>query len=386
MKLLVVLSRFPYPLEKGDKLRAYHQIRVLSRQHEIYLFALSDREVPEASMQALRPFCKEIRVGKLNVFTKMWNSMAAFFKGWPIQCGYFYNREAKKSLRSFVAEVQPDAIYAQLVRTVPYVQDLAEEKTIDYQDVLSQGMWRRAQRAPFWQKPFFRMESRRLQRYEAEIFHYFQHHTIITEVDRDLMPVKERENINVVGNGVDFEQYKYTGQKKIYDLIFAGNMAYAPNVDAAEFIVQQILPRLLFQFPDLRVVLCGANPSKRVQALQGSHVTVTGWVDSMAEYYAQSKIFLAPMRLGTGLQNKLLEAMATQLPCVTSPLAGKPLKNIENKKDILICEKVEEYVEAIGRLLMDRDYYQQLVSNGYRYVKENYSWEEMTEPLSEGMV
>ncbi|MBR4536126.1 MAG: glycosyltransferase [Bacteroidales bacterium] len=381
MKLLVVLSRFPYPLEKGDKLRAYHQIRVLSRQHDIYLFALSDNEVPLASMEAMKPFCQEIRVGRFCWWTKLTNSLRAFFKGWPIQCGYFYSREAKKALRQFADEVKPDMVYAQLVRTVPYVQELEGEKTIDYQDVFSQGMLRRAQRAPFWKRPFFKMESRRLRRYEAEVFPLFQHHTIITEVDRDLMPVKEKDKIRIVGNGVDFEQYRYEGQEKNYDLIFAGNMSYAPNVDAAEFIVKQILPRLLPQFPNLRLVLCGTDPAPRVRALQGPHVTVTGWVESIAEYYAQSRIFLAPMRLGTGLQNKLLEAMATQLPCVTSPLAGKPLKGITDQHDILICDKVEEYVEAITQLLTDNVYYQQISQQGYQYVQQRYSWEAATEPL-----
>ncbi|MBP5663600.1 MAG: glycosyltransferase [Bacteroidales bacterium] len=385
MKLLVVLSRFPYPLEKGDKLRAYHQIRVLSRQHDIYLFALSDTEVPASSMEAMKPFCKEIREGRICWWTMLTNSLRAFFKGWPIQCGYFYSREAKRALRQFADEVKADAIYAQLVRTVPYVQELEGEKTIDYQDVFSQGMLRRAERAPFWQKPFFKMESRRLQRYEAEVFPLFQHHTIITEVDRDLMPVKDKDKISIVGNGVDFEQYKYEGQEKIYDLIFAGNMSYAPNVDAAEFIVKQILPNLLSQFPNLRLVLCGANPAPRVRALQGPHVTVTGWVDSIAEYYAQSKIFIAPMRLGTGLQNKLLEAMATQLPCVTSPLAGKPLKGVENQRDVLICDKVEDYVKAITQLLTDSAYYQQIAQQGYQYVKERYSWEAMTGVLGDGL-
>lgn len=377
MKLLVVLSRFPFPLEKGDKLRAYHQIRVLSQQHDIYLFALNDREVSSAARTALEPFCKEIRIGKINIFSKLWNSFLAFFKGWPIQCGYFYRNKEKKRLQHFSEEIKPDAIYAQMVRTVPYVQHLDGEKTIDYQDVLSQGMLRRARRAPFWQKPFFKMESRRLQRYERDSFHIFQHHTIITEVDRDLMPVVEKEKIRVVGNGVDFEQFNYSGQDKIYDLIFAGNMSYAPNVDAAEFIVNQILPKLLPQFPDLKLVLCGANPAKRVQALQGPHVIVTGWVDSIAEYYAQSKVFIAPMRLGTGLQNKLLEAMATLLPCVTSTLAGKPLKDVENQRDILICEKVEDYVETITHLLTDAAYYQQFSQNGYQYVREHYNWEGM---------
>lgn len=377
MKLLVVLPRFPYPLEKGDKLRAYHQLRVLSQQHEIYLFALSDKEIPAASMEALRLFCKDIRVGKLNIFTKLWNSMLALFKGWPIQCGYFFRKKAKKDLWRFAAELNPDAVYAQMVRTVPYVQDLNGEKTIDYQDVLSQGMLRRSQRAPFWQKPFFTFESRRLQRYEAEVFQYFQHHTIITEVDRDLMPVKEKDKIQVVGNGVDFELFKYAGQAKKYDLIFVGNMAYAPNVDAAEYIVRQILPRLLPQFPYLRLVLCGANPTKRVQALRGPHVEITGWVESMAEYYAQSRVFIAPMRLGTGLQNKLLEAMATELPCVTSPLAAKPLKNAEYQKDIMVCKSPDEYAAAISRLLTDQEFYDEISQNAYRFVKEQYSWESM---------
>ena len=381
MKLLVVLSRFPYPLEKGDKLRAYHQIRVLSRQHDIYLFALSDTEVPASSLEAMKPFCKEIRVGRICWWTKLSNSLRAFFKGWPIQCGYFYSREAKRALRQFADEVKADAIYAQLVRTVPYVQELKGDKTIDYQDVFSQGMLRRAERAPFWQKPFFKMESRRLQRYEADVFPLFQHHTIITEVDRDLMPVKDKDKISIVGNGVDFEQYRYDGQEKIYDLIFAGNMSYAPNVDAAEFIVKQILPNLLPQFPNLRLVLCGVNPAPRVRALQGPHVTVTGWVDSIAVYYAQSKIFIAPMRLGTGLQNKLLEAMATQLPCVTSPLAGKPLKGVVPQQDILICSTPDDYAVAITRLLADSTYYQQIAQQGYQYVQQRYSWEAATEPL-----
>lgn len=382
MKLLLLLSRFPYPLEKGDKLRAYHQIRVLSQKHELYLFALADQEVPSSSIEALAPYCKQIRVGRINACSKLGNSFLALLKGMPIQCGYFFNRKAKKQLMEFVREVKPDGIYAQLVRTVPYIQEISIEKTIDYQDVFSQGMWRRALRAPFWQKPFFRMEARRLQRYEAAVFDDFQHHTIITAVDRDLMPVKEKEKIMVVGNGVDFDQFQYKGEPKKYDLVFAGNMAYAPNVDAAEFIVKQILPQLLPQFPELRLVLCGANPSKKVQALRGPHVTVTGWVDSMAEYYAQSRIFIAPMRLGTGLQNKLLEAMATQLPCVTSQLAGKPLKGVVNQRDIIICKDAEEYVEAVRRLLTDVTCYQQLASNGYRYVKENYSWEAVTEALS----
>ncbi len=385
MKLLFVLSRFPYPLEKGDKLRAYHQLRILSQNHEIFLFALSDKPVPQSSIDALTPFCSKIKVGYIGNCSKLVNSFRFFLKGLPIQCGYFFRTEVRQQLLDFVADVHPDKIYAQLVRTVPYVQDIKGYKIIDYQDVFSQGMLRRAKQVPIWQRPFFKMEYRRLSRYEAEVFNDFQLHTIITEVDRELMAVEEKEKIVVVGNGVDFEQFKYDGQEKTYDLIFSGNMGYAPNVDAAEFLVQQILPKLLPQFPELKLVLCGANPAARVKALQGPHVVVTGWVDSMADYYAQSKIFIAPMRLGTGLQNKLLEAMATQLPCVTSPLAGKPLKGIVSQHDILICNEVEDYVEAIRRLLTDNVFYDKISQNAYNFVQEHYNWKAVTAPLLKGL-
>ena len=153
-----------------------------------------------------------------------------------------------------------------------------------------------------------------------------------------MIPHSENEKIVVVANGVDFSKYVYSDAPKQYDLIFSGNMSYAPNIDAAEYLAKEIFPQLKVEFPDLKLVLCGTNPAPRVQALRSKDVIVTGWVDSMSEYYGKSRIFIAPMRLGTGLQNKLLEAMAMKLPCVTSTLAGRPLEGIEEGKEVIIFE------------------------------------------------
>lgn len=200
-------------------------------------------------------------------------------------------------------------------------------------------------------------------------------------MDRDLMPIKEKEKIVIVRNGVDLSKFKYEAQLKEFDLIFTGNMAYAPNIDAAEYLVNQILPKIKTKFPRVSLVLCGANPSMRVLALRSPNVFVTGWVDSMTDYYAKSKIFIAPMRLGTGLQNKLLEAMAVQLPCITSALAGKPLVEVESNNAVMICDTADEFAEAACKILTDSESYQQLALNGYRYVCDNYNWEGATQPL-----
>ena len=334
-------------------------------------------------MAKIRPFCKEIHVVKLSFLSKCWNLIRAFFRGIPFQCGYFYKKEAQKDIQELVNRVHPDRIYCQLIRTTEYVKHLPVKKILDYQDVLSKGMQRRYEMGKWFEKPFFRCEYRRLARYERRIFDYFDEKVIITEVDRELIPHSENEHIHVIANGVDFEKYTGSSCEKEFDLIFAGNMGYAPNIEAAEYLCHEVLPLLLEERPNLKLAICGANPSQRVLNLHNRNVTVTGWVDEMAEYYAKSRIFIAPMHLGTGLQNKLLEAMSMKLPCVTSPLAGKPLKGVENGKEIIICHTTTGYVEAVQHLLENEESYLEIAENGYQFVKRNYNWESINQKLEE---
>jgi polysaccharide biosynthesis protein PslH len=383
MKLLVILSRVPYPLEKGDKLRAYHQLRILSQKHEIYLIALNAGKLHPQAIQELSLFCKEIIIVKLHWWGQFLQLLRFLFKGLPLQCGYFYSFKAKRVIDKAVERIKPDHIYGQMIRVAEYIKMIPVKKTLDYQDVLSKGMHRRYEAAPFCLKPFFYFEYKRLLQYESYIFPFFDNRTIITGVDRDLIPHQEFEKINVIANGVDFDTFYYQGESKIYDIIFAGNMNYPPNIEAAEYLAKQIFPILKKEIPRLKLVICGASPAKRVKALKSKDITVTGWVDSMAEYYGKSKIFVAPMHLGTGLQNKLLEAMAMKLPCVTSSLAGKPLEGIQNGTDIMICNSTIGYVEAIRLLLTNHSHYEKIAQNGYQFVSENYNWDTIVGKLEE---
>lgn len=381
MKIFVLLSRFPYPLEKGDKLRAFHQIRLLSQHHEIYLAVLSDKKIPDEHIEMIAPFCKELHIFKIDWFSKGWNIFRFLCKGDPLQCGYFYSQRVQKKINLLLKKINPDRIYAQLIRVAEYVKHSPFKKIIDYQDVFSKGMSRRAENAPWYSKIIYNMEFRRLAKYETGIFRYFDEHTIITGVDRDLIPHPDFRMIHVVANGVDFNNFKYNGEKKIYDLIFSGNMSYAPNIEAAEYLAKVIFPALQLEIPDINLVICGANPTPRVKQLAAKNILVTGWVNSIAEYYAKSKIFIAPMHLGTGLQNKILEAMAIRLPCITSTLAGKPLENAKQGENILICSTLTGYVEAVKLLLSFPDLYEEIAEKGYLYVKENYNWESTTAKL-----
>jgi polysaccharide biosynthesis protein PslH len=377
MKLLVVLPRFPYPLEKGDKLRAYNHIRFLSKKFEIVLFALNDCEVSEEHIEKLQPFCISIHIFKISRISIIINLFRALFSGIPFQAGYFFNRKAQKKLDRVVSNEKPDRIFCQLLRVAEYVKNKPIPKTLDYQDVFSKGIQRRIAKAPFYIRPLFCMEYKRLLKYEATLFDIFDQKVIISEPDRDLIPHPEKEKIHIIPNGVDHDFFKPMEMKKEYDIVFTGNMGYPPNVNAAEFLVNKILPLVHKQKPDTMLLLAGATPARKVQELENEKVIVTGWVDDIRECYAKARVFIAPMQIGTGLQNKLLEAMAMKIPCITSELANSALCASPGK-EIIIGVKPEDYANHIVRLLDETDFANSIAEAGFEFVNKKYDWEKTT--------
>jgi sugar transferase (PEP-CTERM/EpsH1 system associated) len=382
MKIGILLSRFPFPLEKGDKLRAYHQIKELSKSNEIYLCCVSDKSVKPEHLDELKPYCEEIKVIYLNKITIFKNLLIGLlFSKLPLQVAYFFKKDAQHDVIDFFRANKVDHLYCQLIRMSEYIKAVHDiPKTLDYMDVLSKGMERRIEKSKPYLKPFVRMEASRLKKYEHFIFNSFDHKTIISEQDRDLIIHAQNQSIKIIRNGVDLDFFSPARTDKKFDLVFTGNMSYAPNVDSVAFLVEEILPELWKKNPTITLVIAGATPNTKVLRLAQENVTVTGWVDDIRTYYACSKIFIAPMQIGTGLQNKLLEAMAMQIPCITSPLANNALK-AEHRKNILIAHEVQEYVMATLELLEDDQLSKSIAKNGYSFVKQNYDWKSTTNEL-----
>jgi len=386
MKIFILLPRIPYPLEKGDKLRAFNHIKYLSKNNKITLFALNDSKInKEKAFQALQPYCCSINFFDLSKFSILFNVLLAFFNGKPLQSGYFFNRRAKKRINKIISETKPDHIFCQLIRVAEYVKNQNIPKTLDYQDVFSKGVERRIHTSPFYLKPFLKLEYKRLLKYENKIFDYFDNKIIISEPDRELIPHPEKDKIVIVMNGVDMDFFKPIDRKKEYDIVFTGNMGYPPNVNGVEFLVKQILPIVRRNKPEIKVLIAGANPDRKVIAVKSKNVHVTGWVEDIRECYAKARIFIAPMQIGTGLQNKLLEAMAMKIPCISSHLANNAL-NAKSGKEIKIGGSAEEYAQHIIYLLDNKDKANEIALNAYNFVLNNYNWEKATEKLEELML
>jgi len=386
MKIFVLLPRIPFPLEKGDKLRAFNQIKQLAKHNEIVLCALNDN--PKVSEQdafhALQPYCQSINFIRVTKPQITLGLVRAFFKGLPLQCGYFYNHKAAKKVNALIAKHKPDMLYGQLLRTAEYIRHKDLPKAIDYQDIFSYGMKRRADIASFVTRPVFTMEYRRLCRYEAAIFNDFDVRTIISEPDRALFPHEKRDEILIIPNGVDHDYFKPMEREKQYDLVFTGNMSYPPNVNAVEYLAYDIMPIVWKTLPETKLYIAGATPDLKVKKAACDRIIVSGWLDDIRDAYAQSRVFIAPMRIGTGLQNKLLEAMSMRLPAITSPLANASLGAKPNE-EIMVGGTAEEMAQHIITLLTDKDKAEHLAQAGYDFTNRVYDWGKATEILEDAM-
>lgn len=386
MKILVALPRFPYPLEKGDKLRAYNQIKELSKNNEIYLFCVSHTKVLPEHVEQLRPYCQDICCVNSPKLANYKNIVRNYLHTKSLQIGYWDSRKARKAVKEFVRKVQPDVIYSQMVRTMPWISRLPYPKVMDYQDALSMNTERRMDQTRGLWHYILHFEFKMLRSTEYNAFKIFDALTIISEPDSDAIPRPKNGEIHIIPNGVDFEFFDRTkipspaGAAPKWDIVFCGNMGYEPNVHAAQYLVKEVMPLVWKEVPGATVLLAGANPKHGVSNLASDKVSVSGYVADIRECYAASSIFVAPMLTGSGLQNKLLEAMAMQLPCVTTSIANDSL-GARDGSEVLIGDNAEAFAAHIVSLLRDADKRASLAQSGRQYALDHFSWETSCQQL-----
>lgn len=381
MRVLVVASRFPYPLQKGDKLRLFHQIKSLSAFAEIYLYTTSVVDVTEDDKQELSKYCKAIKVFPLGQGKMISNLTQSVLTKLPLQVGLFSSKQIQKEIKEFAEAHKIDHIYCQLTRMAENVKDLAYPKTIDYMDAFGFGMTKRAEMGGIMKRLIYTLEAKRMKKYEAEIYDKFDNHTIITVQDKERLEL-DQNDVVVVPNGVDTEYFKNHGGVLDYDIVFVGNMGYLPNIDAAKLLVKKILPKINKKMGrNLATLIAGARPSKEVIDLaKFDNVTIGGWMEDIRSAYKNGKIFVAPIFKGIGQQNKILEAMSMEIPCIVNDNVAIGL-NLEHEKHCLIANSVEEFVTQTVRLLEEPILYTNLIVNAKELVMNKYVWKKQTQGL-----
>ena len=375
LNIVFLVSRFPFPLTKGDRLRAYYQIKELSKKHNVHLIALSDTKIKESDKKELEPYCASIHIQRLSkpgiYFRLIWTYL---FSDLPLQVSYFFSGKNKKKIVRVIDDINPNIVYCQLVRTSEYCKEITHiPKYIDLMDAMSAGMQRRMENSSFYERWIWKEETHRLKKYEHQVLAYFEGVSIISAADQSRIINYNNPEITVVPNGVDTTYFRFIEERPSKTLLFTGNMSYPPNIESALYLATVILPIVHQKDPHVKLVIAGAHPTKKIRSLSSNRITVTGWTEDIRKYYDEAAVFMAPMLIGSGLQNKLLEAMACGIPCITSTLANNSLGAKENS-EILIGHSANEYADLAQELLNNKSRAQEIGKMGYTFVKNQYNW------------
>jgi sugar transferase (PEP-CTERM/EpsH1 system associated) len=383
-KILFFTSRIPFPLEKGDKLRAYHQIKHLSQSFNVVLCAISDIPFTVEAETELKKYTSNIYIYQTSKISTLVNMFVAGFCNYPFQVGYFFNTGAHYFFNQAIKTENPDHIFVQLLRMAEYAICVPNiPKSLDYMDTFSKGIERRMIEAKGLKKVIFNIEFKRLQKYEEKIFGFFNHTFIISKQDQKSFSFEKATEINILPNGVDDEFFTPDKSSvKKYDIVFTGNMSYPPNISAVVYIAENIIPLLIEKKPDIKFLIAGATPTNIVKDLASENITVSGWMNDIRDAYNESRVFLAPLKIGTGLQNKLLEAMAMQIPCITSALANNAIGATHNK-NILIGNSPKEYTLLVLDCLENIEKAKKIAVAGKMHVTKNFNWSALTTEMGD---
>jgi glycosyltransferase involved in cell wall biosynthesis len=380
MNILLISRCPPWPLHLGDRLIIYHLVSELELvHHNIDLLAFSNRPedadeldhydykfrhvelIPEPTrtpldyaQRLLWPPARFPASAQAAWSPAMWQAIERRLDAQQYDVVHLFGGvhvyEVHKALRGLPTVITPYESYSlYLRRALEQAPHLRERAALSAQQAIARG-------------------------FERFMFTPYQRTVVVAERDRDeLHALNPMLPIDVIPNGVDLDTFRVKPTPRLPDtLLFTGNYEYAPNVDAALWLAREILPSVQARIPDVKLWLVGNAPPPEMQALASETVKVTGRVPDIKPYLARATAFVSPLRLGAGIKNKVLEALALGCPVVATPISVDGI-SVTDGQDALVADN-DALVDAVVRLLKDTALQAALSDNGRRLIEERYSW------------
>lgn len=384
-RLLMLTHRVPFPPDKGDRIRTFNFLRFLSARAEVLLACLADEPVTDESRQTLERYCHRLAILPAPGPTRWLKALGSLAWGRSATEAVFQTGSLRRLIRAWAGEIRFDAVIASSSGMAPYCR-LPELRgipaLIDLMDVDSQKWfdYAGASRGPrAW---LYRLEGRRLRRYERALAGSTHALTLVSQTEVDLFRRHcPSGRVYAIANGVDLEYFRPTAPVDRLACVFVGALDYRPNVEGACWFCERVWPEIQRRFPDATLDLVGRKPVLAVRRLERYRgVRLVGQVPDVRPYLGNAAVVVVPLQIARGIQNKVLEALAMERAVVASPQALEGLE-VNPGQEVLAAASPEQWVEAISRLFTDEPLRACLGGKGRQFVENHHCWEHCLQNL-----
>jgi sugar transferase (PEP-CTERM/EpsH1 system associated) len=380
MNILFVCHRFPYPPNRGGKIRPFNMIRHLSQRHRVVVATLAHSQEELQQGADLSKHCSEVLAEVVPSTLRWMHAVSALPSPAPSSARYFHSAQLRRRIADLQSRMQIDAVIVHCAFMADYVRNVrAPFRMMDFGDLDSRKWLDYSRSTMFPVSLGYTLEKYKLERVERQLAQEFDQCTVTAQGELEsYLELGASTPCTVIPNGVDADYFHISPRPNhnYRTIVFLGRMDYFPNVSGVLDFVKNVFPLVRRQIPDAHLKIVGSNPIAKIRALENlGGISVTGYVPDVRPHVAGAAAAIAPLSIARGTQNKVLECMAMGIPVVASPQVAKGVQAVP-ELHLLVGANPQDFAAQVVRLLEDEPLRKSLAEAARAQVVSAHSWPE----------
>jgi len=381
MKILFVTYDLPYPLDSGGKVRAYNLIKELAKEHKVTLFSYYRDNSQLNYVDKLRKYCVNVHLFmRTELFSLKHIANTMFHPNLTAHISHYYHKDLQQELKKELKNGAYDLLHLESFYTSYLLGEYGITQVLGTENIEWQVYQQHAETKPkFIQLPLS-LEAMRTRLFERSTWKKADSILAVSPSDTKEIKAHTAKPVYEIPNGVDLDYFKFNipkmaKQKNLEHIrfLYVGDYSYIQNKDTVAYLLKDIYPVLKEKYPKSTLTIVGKNISRKLDRKLIPGAKIRRSIEDIRVAYSNADILLAPLRIGSGTQFKLLEAMAMGVIVATTAVGSEGL-NARNGRELVVFKGRKDVVEVISSIVTDSKRAGEIAKQAREFIEKEYSW------------